>query len=315
MASEELINKGIILRGKQPPNSHSKPRTIIVLGVARGGTSLVAGALHHLGLYMGKTAVPPVFEDMTFDDALAARKPAALQKILSEYNAQHKIWGLKRPDATLKQIDKVHRHFRNPIYVAIFRDVLSIAKRDEISMHIDPMPRLIKALDHYQKLLLFLRKKNPPCLMVSYSKALEHKEFFLEQLIDFCGLQPGREQLAAASQFIKPNPQFYLRVSRVTLTAGRLETVSKHRISGWAKYVHLPRRAKAPQVALYIDDTLVAQTNSKKGAEPAGADAPDDAFTFEFTGFNPALIRPGAVVRVKVVDDVLDLQNSPYTVL
>ena len=33
-----------------------KPKTIIVLGPARSGTSIVSGALHHLGVYMGKRA-------------------------------------------------------------------------------------------------------------------------------------------------------------------------------------------------------------------------------------------------------------------
>lgn len=45
-----LINKGVVVVGN-PKSDKTSP--IIVIGTARGGTSMVAGVLARLGVYMG----------------------------------------------------------------------------------------------------------------------------------------------------------------------------------------------------------------------------------------------------------------------
>lgn len=47
---DKLINKGIYILN---PSHNEEEKTIIILGIARSGTTLVAKVLHSLGIYMG----------------------------------------------------------------------------------------------------------------------------------------------------------------------------------------------------------------------------------------------------------------------
>ena len=61
MSEDNLINDGISVIGEA---INAKSARIVVVGTARGGTSMVAGALAKLGLFMGEKAVAPTFEDI-----------------------------------------------------------------------------------------------------------------------------------------------------------------------------------------------------------------------------------------------------------
>ena len=58
---DALVNTGLYPIGARPT---AGDKTIVVVGVARGGTSVVAGGLAAMGIFMGEKAYPPVFEDL-----------------------------------------------------------------------------------------------------------------------------------------------------------------------------------------------------------------------------------------------------------
>ncbi|MDQ3797346.1 MAG: hypothetical protein M3294_07255, partial [Pseudomonadota bacterium] len=67
---DALINLGF---HELRPSTGPVEKTVIVLGVARGGTSMVAGALSKLGVYMGDAITGVVFEDLTLSRAVERR--------------------------------------------------------------------------------------------------------------------------------------------------------------------------------------------------------------------------------------------------
>ena len=69
----ELENHGVFALNCETLNSDTgTPRTLIVLGAPRGGTSAIAGALAATGLYMGRGASEPVFESLALANAIDA---------------------------------------------------------------------------------------------------------------------------------------------------------------------------------------------------------------------------------------------------
>lgn len=80
--SELLKNRGIAIIGE---SSFARSNIIVVVGVARGGTSMVAGSMAKLGIFMGDKAAPPVFEDMRLSDSFERRDLRAVQDIVQEF--------------------------------------------------------------------------------------------------------------------------------------------------------------------------------------------------------------------------------------
>lgn len=90
---------------------------IVVLGIHRGGTSAVAGVLHHLGVHMGDDLLPPsehnprgYFEDREFVDLHDLiigdwKDPQpnfgpyreTYTTLIREREQQHELWGIKDP--------------------------------------------------------------------------------------------------------------------------------------------------------------------------------------------------------------------------
>ncbi|MDH4317299.1 MAG: hypothetical protein OEV64_02825, partial [Desulfobulbaceae bacterium] len=58
-----LKNTGYFVLNDRQKAQGDTPATFVVFGVPRSGTSVIAGVLHHLGVFMGEEAHPPVYED------------------------------------------------------------------------------------------------------------------------------------------------------------------------------------------------------------------------------------------------------------
>lgn len=106
-------------------------RTFVALGCPRGGTSLLAGALHHAGVFMGGFATRQ-YEDPDFKlpldiarDARAVR--ARLAPVIRARNLDHEYWGWKVPN-NIYYIRHVLDLLHNPCFLFIYRDPLAIAR-------------------------------------------------------------------------------------------------------------------------------------------------------------------------------------------
>jgi hypothetical protein len=304
---DALKNRGLVAVGPEVPKG---PKTIVVLGVARGSTSIVAGVLAELGVFMGSRAYPPVFEDVQLAKALESGDHAEARRIVADYDERQSLWGFKRP-GILRQLSSLHPLLRAPVYLCIFRDVLAVASRNTLSMRAELWPSLRQPLLHYSMLLDFLEREAPPALLVSAEKALLHREAFVRRVVDYLGLQVKPARLERAIDFIQVDPPEYLTRSRLRFR-GTLDKATPEAVAGWACLLHRPR-----PVTLVVSinggrvGTVVADRPrpalKKRGLHPTG----NCGFVFRF----PAGTAPQTGDRVGVQFELGGdhLRRSPRT--
>src|SRR3954464_9324468 len=117
----ELLNAGIITRpGLKPTGGHEK--TLIVSGVGRGGTSLVASVLFHAGVFLGQHLAEAVYEDQEFLLALNGHNRDLLLRLITHRSAAHRTWGFKVPGIHVGLEYRDLSLFRNPHLILVFRD-------------------------------------------------------------------------------------------------------------------------------------------------------------------------------------------------
>jgi len=328
-------NPGIIRLGDDPFAWKDKPRTIIVLGVPRSGTSLIAGALYHLGVFMGDRCTPPVFEDLRLSESIANRHFSSINNTIQDYNNRFSVWGFKRAtllddiarlktdffftsffcfmnktQTVIRNFHNLHQRFTNPLYVITFKDVFSVAYRRHISSESDLLSSIKSSLDEYEILVKLLSALTPNALLVSYDNALKLKHNFISCLIDFCQLTPSGTQIDAATDFITHDPLNYYDISRLNKSIGFLDKVNSNMIIGWARYLNHERTA---EVSLFIDGVEIQRTKANLFREDLVTNRVHSKGTcaFQFTNFDSSLLKDGSLVRVKVVDDISDIENSP----
>lgn len=301
--SESLINKGVAVVGS-PQRDHAP---IVVVGVARGGTSMVAGSLAHLGIFMGAQSSPPVFEDVRLSTLFEQKDFEGVQALAEQYTQKHGLWGWKRP-SSVEYLADVDRLLNRPRYIFVYKDIMSIAQRNAISMLSELVSGMERPIRQYKKTLDFLKEKNPHAMLVSYDKAMSDPSHFVQILIEFSGVEPDDAQVQAALEFITPNPEHYLDSSRITKAQGRLGGVKDNKIYGWARFVHSKQPAR---VDLFVNDqkigTAVADQPRPDLAEKFNQDC---AFNFNLNSKD--LLKIGDVLRARVIHEVIDLDNSPF---
>ena len=196
-----MQNSGISKLHQNPPSYN--PATIIVLGVARGGTSMVAKSLHLAGVPMNATTV--TYEDIALGEALETQNTPLVEQLILERNRAHSVWGIKRPNM-LDTLPQYLHLFRNPICVTVFRDILSTAKRNEISLNWSIVEGLKLAIHSNLQLVQFIQAHSIPNLLVSYEKAVQHPRTFVTALVEHCGISCDIEPIVNSIE--ADNPEY-----------------------------------------------------------------------------------------------------------
>lgn len=307
LSLKSLENSGFVVLNDGPA---PRERTLIVLGVARGGTSMVAAALHHLGVFMGPR-LSAVYEDMEICGPMEASDRAAFDLVVRQRNAAHALWGFKRPGA-VEYVRRYEACFRSPQYLLIFRDPFAIANRNALSMSLDIVAGLRRAQDELQRLVAFAAGCRHRTLLISYEKALLAPDAFVAALAQYVGISdPVR--LAAARGAIEPGAERYLRQSRAWRAQGRLEAARGRVVRGWA----VVDKAEAPvQVEVSVNGkSFGAVTASQWRQDLSRVGRPETgACGFRLELPPSARLKAGDEVRARVVGDVEDLRNSPLIV-
>jgi len=176
-----------------------KEKTIVVLGCPRGGTSVVAGALYRLGVFMGE-GLGHQYEDKEFKRDYGGD----LVRTVETRNREHKVWGWKLPN-TIYHLTAILPHLRNPHFVVVYRDPFSIAMSSATHDGRELNQRLLDVpVNHYQKMHRVIAHTTHPRLVCSYEGLVKNKEQFVLALAGFCDLEPSAEQLRACLEFINP---------------------------------------------------------------------------------------------------------------
>ena len=74
--------------------AHLSHKTVIVLGTPRGGTSMVAGTLANLGVYMGEQ-LSAMYQDQVLSQCIKEKDKQKAKQVIQARNAQYPLWGTK----------------------------------------------------------------------------------------------------------------------------------------------------------------------------------------------------------------------------
>lgn len=184
--SSKYLTSLPIFAEQAPPTG---PRTVVCFGTARGGTSMVAGAILGLGVPMGD-GIQRNIEDPDFNlDRHGGPVKAFVKKtrsVVAERNKAHDIWGWKFPFAH-RYLDDLIEDLRAPHLVCVFRDPVPSTLRSKREAE-DATGFIISRLRAQVRNTAMIDRLGAPCLMVSYEKAAAHPTVFLEELSGFLNL-------------------------------------------------------------------------------------------------------------------------------
>jgi len=200
-----------LLQGDQlAPNTDAF--TVVILGVPRGGTTMVAGVAQRCGLFIGDN-LPANLEDQRF----VRNDASGLDEIVSQSNQQRSVWGWKYPRAA-DYLSELLPKLRNPRLVMIWRDPLAIASRG-VSRG-DTVERSLRRVASLQSQnIRLIQEARCPILHVSYEKAISDPLPFIESLATFIGgsppadmqellafMEPGSYKPVQGEQLSAPRP-------------------------------------------------------------------------------------------------------------
>lgn len=174
--------------------------TYIVLGNMRGGTSMVAGMLRILGVFMGDKIDEHNHEDLD----LQHRHPLNLRSIVAERNASYKVWGWKDP----LLIDVVHDlidlcPLRDPVFIVVMRDAVATAQ--SLVLHEGWAFGFAFSHASSQSIKLFdFVHEHPSAVLVSYEKAMSDPAGFVDGMVGMLGLDVSEDLRDRAIAFVSP---------------------------------------------------------------------------------------------------------------
>jgi len=200
--SKSIHNTGILsLNDRTWPKD--APKTVVVMGVSRSGTSMLVSLLEGLGVHMGDGKSFGSQEDAQIFKALEAENfdEQAFQKLVEEKTSKHTVWGWKRPES-YKHLERFEHIIQNPAYIFTFRDILAISQRNHSVTGIDPVKALKANHKRYENILSILTRTDKPVLLVSYEKAVADKSYLALRVAEFLGIDLPVSQIPHVLEMI-----------------------------------------------------------------------------------------------------------------
>lgn len=307
-ARQALANDGLILLN--PAGPQTGPRTLLVSGVARSGTSLVARLLQMAGIPLGRTADGVVFEDTEIAQALEQPDRAAVRALIQQRDTAHAVWAFKRPNLFQRLHPDELTLFRAPSLILTFRDPVAIAQRNIISNRSFTLEALHAAAEDLRAATDFARRAQCPVLLLSYEKALVMPDRLVAALLSFAGLTlDDRRRAELASAVAVENPTYW-RVARVE-ARGFIDAIAGGRLRGWCAIAGVSTPVR---LELLIDGRPATEFRAelhRADLERAGIGDGRHGFLLDL---GPLALRDDAVLAVRIKDRDFTLHNSGQTV-
>ena len=140
----------------------AQEKTLLVTGLARSGTSMLAALLQAAGVWLGDHVYDPINEDAEIAQMLRARDFARLDALIERQNARTPVWGFKMPDLhQFLQHGELQR-FRNPQLIVMSRDPVAVAVRNVCRSRPDGTQALIETTSAMHALAHFVRASHLP---------------------------------------------------------------------------------------------------------------------------------------------------------
>jgi hypothetical protein len=200
--------------------------TICAMGSARGGTSLIAYILLSLGFELGSESSPLNHEDNNFLPE-KFKIPNYVEEYIKIKNSYYDIWGFKMPSA-VKHIQILNNCLRNPIYIFIYRNPLSVLKsiiNNEKSLKKNMLGYVFALRHPLQSYFdsLDLLKGNQPVILLKYEDIKNNSLNFIKQLSEIFLIKVDEDELNLISENIsKPG------YKKITLSKLPLENNKKN---------------------------------------------------------------------------------------
>lgn len=174
--------------------------TIVIVGYAHAGTTMLAGILEILGVPMVDTNYKNMkWEDQDIVEAL--KNEEKFKQLVEERNAKYKVWGFKSPGAWLHSA-LLEAYLRDPIYLAMFKDPVSVTRRRFKQVTMNKVHNTTKQMEFCAKGML---ESGLPIHMLSYSEAVLAPVKFTMKLANITELKVEEYQLKQIQEYIKPN--------------------------------------------------------------------------------------------------------------
>lgn len=173
-------------------NPHPGHGTVLVLGTPRGGTSVVSGICHMLGVPMGVEIDRSNMEDLRFRGLLKSESRAELASAyLRELQALGQIVGAKDPVA-IDHLSEVYPRIPQPILVVVSRDVYASTQREVAEGH-EFWEILRATIRRKYSVLDFISTVDDPLIVVSYERLMQDPVAAVQSLARFLvGAVPER---------------------------------------------------------------------------------------------------------------------------
>lgn len=218
------------------------PVPVVVLGLARSGTSVVTGILKILGVEMGPSIEDKAnprgsYEDIDFAKlhkeifdatgsgrgywnpppreailALRAQFDAAVRELLGSKGSAKSLWGWKHP-RTLLTYELFLPYLVNPHFVLVFRNPLATALSsvEHTRRYRDPvdLSQALRLAHLYQAEMLRFLENHPEVskLLVAYEDVLADPAKEAAKMAGFLGLALSEEKARAVAEFVLPREQ------------------------------------------------------------------------------------------------------------
>lgn len=185
-------------------------KTVVAIGLVRGGGSLVGAVLDALGVYMGPKK--ELYLAGTFENfQLRIADAEAQLKEVARCNDAYGTWGWKTGEWKL-MLGGLPASVRNPHWIFTFRDALAIAQRRKLSepSFTGTVSEIATEVNsEYAEFLSYMSSGTDPCLAVSYQRAIQRPELLIYALCNFLDLQPSPAQFMEAMRRVNFRGGYY----------------------------------------------------------------------------------------------------------
>ncbi len=240
-------------------------RTVVVLGLARSGTSVVTGMLSILGVDMGPSREDRAnprgshedldfakFHKEVFDMAgdgkdywnppsreavleLGPKLDAAIRALLMKKHHGQSLWGWKHPRSLLTY-ELFLPYLENPHFVLVFRNALSTAlssvEHTQKLRHPLNLQQALRLAHFYDnEILRFLENHaNLPTHLISYEDVIADPGKEAAKIARFLEIEMSDVTAAAITEFVIPRDRLPLeKKKRRSFLQGKLRTLLRQR--------------------------------------------------------------------------------------
>ena len=298
-------NHGVILLGPPPLGSHL-PRTFIVTGLGRSGTSMTAALLSHLGLLPVEDAYPVTLDDRAFLDALTRQDRGAVADIIVRRNARQFAWAFKIPSIH-GFLDPIEiGMFRTPHVIVMMRDVAAVAQRHAIAEGMAPGAALFEAVSGTTELMAFVQALSCPVAVMSYEKAVCYPAAFVDALLAFVSVEADAARRAELARLIEPDSTAYQQVA-TRVFQGYVDGFIGRHLVGWCRDAN---NATPLSVELIANGQFVVSMLAnleRDDLRQAGFEETRHGFSFDTLSLR---LDPRAVLQVRLTGRLYEVPGS-----